>query len=135
VADLLTLAREFDLPPKWNGLLVSWNGWEPQIPAFVCGPGARKQRDCCSACASPHEPAINRGYVATSPLTTPAMLRRNEEQRDRLPLGQRHKVPSLALFRLHAYRCQDCRHDVVWDHDTDEWWDLDHTDYGPEGSR
>lgn len=133
MSDLLTLAREFDLPPKWNGLLVSWSGWEPQIPATICPPP--KTRDCCSACASPHPPATNRGYVATSPLVTPAMLRRNEEQRAALPLRERHHVPSLALFRLHAFRCQDCRHDVVWDTDTDEWWDLDHTDYGPEGSR
>ena len=24
--------------------------------------------------------------------------------------------------------------DFEWDEETDEWWDLDHTDYGPEGS-
>jgi len=135
VSDLLTLAREFDLPPKWNDCIVRWNGWEPQLDAIVCRRGTPQPRECCSACASPHPPATNRGYVALSPLTTPAMMLRNDEQRARLPIGQKHKVPGLVLFRLHAFRCQDCRHDVVWDIDTDEWWDLDHTDYGPEGSR
>lgn len=132
MSDLLTLTREFDLPPYWNGLLVSWTGWEPQIVPRLCR--RPKSRDCCSACASPARPAVARGYVATSPLVTPAQLARNEAARAALPPGSRHQVRSLVLLRLHAYRCQDCRHDVVWDHDDDSWWDLDHTDYGPTGS-
>ena len=133
MSDLLTLAREFDLPPKWNDCLVEWEGWKPQPVAHLCPPPRR--RDCCSGCGSPELPVVNRGYAATSALVTPAMLRRNKAARDRLGPGSLHHVPSVVLLRLYAYRCQDCRHDVVWDIDTDEWWDLDHTDYGPEGSR
>jgi len=37
------------------------------------------------------------------------------------------------LWRLLAYRCE-CGHDVVFNHETGEAWDLDPSDYGPEGS-
>lgn len=134
MADLLTLAREFDLPPKWNDCIVQWRGWEPEPTVLLCRRGKPAPRDCCSVCASPHPPVVNRGLVANSPLITPAMLKRNEDNRARLG-ALAHKDAPLAHWRLYAYRCQDCRHDVVWDTDTDEWWDLDHTDYGPEGSR
>lgn len=35
---------------------------------------------------------------------------------------------------LTAIRCAGCKLDTVWDHDTDEWWTLDHTDYDDSGS-
>lgn len=39
--------------------------------------------------------------------------------------------PGLLLF---AFRCQSCQLDTVWDKRTDEWWVLDDSDYGVEGS-
>jgi hypothetical protein len=64
---------------------------------------------------------------------TRAQWEYEEENRARLR-KLAHKRAQVALRRLDAIRCQDCRHDQVWDTDTDEWWDLDHTDYGTEGS-
>lgn len=44
--------------------------------------------------------------------------------------GYRDNIPGVLV----AFRCPDCLHDVVVDPHTDEWWDLDDSDYGPEGS-
>jgi hypothetical protein len=130
--DLLVLAREFDLPPRWDGLLVvQWTPWEPQPHAFICPPS--KARDCCPACASPEPRVHARGMVALRADLTRAQWEYEEENRARLR-KLAHKRAQVALWRLYAFRCQDCRHDQVWDTDTDEWWDLDHTDYGTEGS-
>lgn len=38
------------------------------------------------------------------------------------------------LINLTAYRCRHCGHDTVHDHLTDQWWDLDQTDYADIGS-
>jgi hypothetical protein len=132
VTDLLVLAREFDLPPKWDGLLVvKWTPWEAQTPAFICPPP--KTRPCCPGCGSPEPSVVCRGMVALRPDLTREQWEYEEENRARL--GKlAHKRKNVALWRLHAFRCQDCRLDSVCDTDTDEWWDLDHTDYGPEGS-
>lgn len=130
--DLFVATREHDMPPRWDGLAVRWTPWEPQLVGFICPPP--KTRPCCSRCGSPHPPVVARGYIARSAVVTPEMLAANDAARDRLPFGQRHRVKPLALLRLHAFRCQDCRHDEVWDRDTDELFDLDPTDYGDEGS-
>lgn len=133
MTDLLVLAREFDLPPRWDGLLVvQWTPWEAEPgPVFLCPPP--KTRASCPACASPHPSVHARGMVALRADLTRAQWEAEEVNRARL--GKlAHKRKPVALWRLRAYRCQDCRHDQVWDTDTDEWWDLDHTDYGPEGS-
>lgn len=130
--DLLTLLREHDLPPRWDGLATVWDGWETQIPAFVCPP---PKSSCCSACGSLATPVVNRGRVARVPAVTHDRIREHDDKRARLGAGNGHLAGRpVALYRLHAFRCPDCRHDVVWDVDTDEWFDLDHTDYGPEGS-
>jgi hypothetical protein len=38
------------------------------------------------------------------------------------------------LAQLSAFRCVDCRADVVWDRTADEWWDLEPADYLDQGS-
>ena len=63
----------------------------------------------------------------------PVLLAADGENRERLR-SLAHKRKSIALWRLYAFRCPDCRLDTVWDHDTDEWWTLDHTDYSDAGS-
>lgn len=68
-----------------------------------------------------------------SPATTQDDIDADRENR-RLLGAAAYRRKNLALWRLHAFRCTDCKHDVVWDRDTDEWWTLDHTDYGDEGS-
>lgn len=137
MSDLLTLARENDLPPKWNGLAVLWRGWE-YVPAgtFICPP---PKIDVCEGCGMPTTergfPAwsTNRGLVAVASFLTHDDLRYEEENRARLGRIV-HKRKPRALYRLTVFRCHSCALDTVWDHDTDEMWNLDHTDYGNEGS-
>ncbi len=71
--------------------------------------------------------------VARRPSITQADLGYDAENRRRL--GRlAYKRPLLAVMRLRAFRCPDCKRDEVWDIETDEWWDLDDSDYGDEGS-
>jgi hypothetical protein len=138
--DLLALLREYDLPPRWDGRAVWWDGWRLPLDGaqvFICGPGARHLRTrACEACGSQAAPSTSRGHVARIGATTVERWRERCEAWARLPAGERHrlgKYPS-GVIELHAFRCPDCRTDLVWDQLADEWWTLDHTDYGPEGS-
>lgn len=112
MTDLLTLAREHDLPPKWDGVVVRWRGWRtlPDARIFICPPP--KEIDHCKNCGSIAQSRINYGH------------------RTVFLAGKDRDAGSLT-----AYRCPDCLHDLVEDETTGEWFDLDHTDYGPEGSR
>lgn len=138
--DLLTLLREHDLPPKWDGRAVWWEGWHLPLDGshvFICGRGAQHLRtSVCEACGSQAAPATNRGHVARVPATTVERWHERCEAWARLPLGSRHLLPKhpSGVIELHAFRCPDCRADLVWDQPADEWWALDHTDYGSEGS-
>lgn len=135
MTDLLTLLREHDLPPRWDGLAVVWDGWHMPDPGpvFICPPRAVRA-DCCVGCGSTAVQPSNRGRVARVPAVTHERIREVDAQRDRLPERERHRVKGLALYRLYAYRCPDCQFDTVWDTETGEWWTLDHTDYGDDGS-
>lgn len=103
--------RAHDLPPRWDGFGVEWHGWEYLPPAFLCPPPPPQ---CCRTCGAP--PAVkgfpttlvNRGYV--------------------------ERLNGHPQFRLHVFRCQVCRHDVVTDTVTGGTWDLDDSDYGDDGS-
>ncbi|WP_426243723.1 hypothetical protein [Nocardioides sp. LHG3406-4] len=135
--DLLTMLRVHDLPPTWDGLAVLWSGWEYASPGlFICPPPLR---EVCEGCGLPTTergfPAwsTNRGLVAVSAVLTHDDLRYEEENRARLGALAHRRKPR-ALFRLHAFRCHSCSLDDIWDTDTDEWWTLDHTDYGDDGS-
>ena len=128
--------REFDLPRFWDGLAVVWDGWEPPHTGlmFICPPTSAG-RSCCPACGSQAQASRNHGRVARVPAVTHEAIAADDANRERLPLMLRGKRRSKALVRLFAFRCPDCRHDVVHDVDTDQVWDLDLSDYGPEGSR
>ena len=140
--DLLTLLRAHDLPPRWDGHAVWWEGWHregwhregwhPGIgPVFICPPPRRPL--CCEGCGSLAEPVSYRGLVAVWASLTPEDIEREEENRRRLG-SLAHKRKRRAYWRLRAYRCPDCKLDTVWDIDTDDWWTLDHTDYSDDGS-
>lgn len=132
MTDLLTGLRAHDLPPRWDGLAVVWDGWHPQLPAFICPPP--KLPDCCRRCGSITQAVINRGRVARVPAVTHDAIEAADDRRDRLPTGERHRIKAKALLRLYAFRCPDCKHDQVLDIDSNELWDLDDTDYGDDGS-
>lgn len=131
MTDLLTMLREHDLPPRWDGLAVVWDGWCRPAPAFICPP---HDNDRCEGCGSTASAVHNRGRVARVPAVTHDRIRQVDDARDRLPVREQHRVPAKALHRLVAFRCPDCHLDVVHDHDTDQTWTLDHTDYGHDGS-
>lgn len=139
MTDLLTLLREHDLPPKWDGLAVLWRGWEyQQAGVFLCPPPTPRE-DRCGGCKEPLTErgfpvqSVNKGLVAVSSVLTHDDLRYEEDNRERL--GRlAHKRKPRALWRLYVWRCPNCRLDTVWDTDTDEWFDLDETDYSDAGS-
>lgn len=117
------------LPPLWDGMPIVWDGWESTLDMRICPPVL----SCCSACGSLARQAMNRGRVAISSVVTHQMIAARDAERDRLPPREAHRRKCLALYRLAAFRCPDCHHDQVLE-DGVHWWDLDESDYQPEGS-
>lgn len=115
--------RTHDLPPRWDGLQVQWEGWRDIGAIFICPPPKRPER--CPFCASDQAPRINFGRIWTDPATAPAAI-----GKARLHNG-RHLVGTLT-----AFRCPDCNRDRVLDSigSSGKWWDLDETDYTDDGS-
>lgn len=123
--------RPHDLPPFWDGRAVLWDGWRaPDLTMFICPP---PKPECCRACGTMARPVTNRGHVARWPAITHKQITDADDRSARLPHGLKHKINPLAYYELTAFRCPDCRHDTVLDHDG-QLWDLDETDYHDEGS-
>lgn len=138
MTDLLAMLREHDLPPRWDGHAVVWSEWEYARPGvFICPP---PPPEVCAGCGMPTTErgfpcwSVAKGYRADSPTLTHADHAVEETARARLPVLVQDKLPRHWWIELHAHRCHHCHLDTVWDTTTDEWWTLDHTDYGPEGS-
>lgn len=95
-----------DLPPRWDGLDVTWSGWRATT-AHICPP----LREACTSCGCLEWPTVNIGHI-------------------NLGLNRRGRQ----TFRvLTAFRCVECGADHVLD-DKGVMWDLDLTDYGDAGS-
>lgn len=94
-----------DLPPKWDGHPVTWDGWEGG-EIFICPPPTDQDRACAQC-----------GVVDSQ--------RKN--------MGRTFKDGIVHHF-LHAKRCRHCNHDTVYDLRADKLWDLDPSDYSDEGS-
>lgn len=125
--------REFDLPPFWDGRPVVWDGWRTDRDLILLCPVVPPE--CCPACGSLQSPVANRGRLATSALVTHERIAEATAARNRLPFDLRHKIRPLAYYELVAHRCMDCLHDQVSELGPGgATWDLDATDYGPEGS-
>src|SRR5690349_10788516 len=107
--DLLVLAREYDLPPRWDGGPVEWEPWQPATPMFICPPP--DDMGACDHCGSLEERITAKGIVT--------------------PLPGVHRIGG---HQLRAFRCPDCQHDRVWDSLTDDVFDLGPEDYGESGS-
>lgn len=101
--------KEFDLPPKWDGIEVTWKGWQ-DLPVTSLD-FHLKDRHVCTRCGSTQRPVLNRGLVDSTV-----------------------KGVTWPIIRFFAYRCPECRLDTVHDTRRDEWWDLDTTDYTSFGS-
>lgn len=100
--------RHHDLPPRWDGLPVTWGDWKDAGTVFICPPP--KKADSCSRCGStaPHRMAC--GRIQAEPATDLSVI-----------------------GIITAFRCKDCDHDHVLDHAGNQW-DLDPSDYTDEGS-
>lgn len=104
-----TLRLVRDLPAKWDGTPVRWREWrDVWSSADIHWP-----REACS-CGSTARPLRAGGTVLT-------------------PSAEHGRAPSWPLW-LHAQRCPDCQHDVIYDARTGETWDLGPEDYGRDGS-
>lgn len=97
------------LPVAWDGVPVKWGPWEPAPHIFICPP---PEPTPCPGC----------GIITT----------RSTSRGRRVYTGNVR-----ALFKnpgvLIAHRCTRCGHDSVLD-ERGLLWDLDFTDYGPDGS-
>lgn len=101
-----------DLPPKWDGVPVTWRGWQ----VFESSMDFHLTLDqlACDKCGGLGEGTlINTG---TRPNTEP------------------EEGGPTQLRNITAFRCPHCGHDSIWDMATDLHWDLDPNDYGDEGS-
>jgi hypothetical protein len=100
-----------DLPVSWDGVPIEWSPWSGPL-VNLCAKGWRAKDRTASCCGTLVQPTTSIG-VEVDPPTPAGIVRRR--------------------YRLMAFRCS-CGHDEVHDIATDEWWDLDETDYGPGGS-
>lgn len=130
--DLFVATRSYDLPPKWDGRPVDWSEWRPARELFICPPPPREP---CRECKSTAPSLFNVGVVQPLPGETFEVDRVKRTKSGREYVSGKVAKPAWPLVRLHLFRCPDCLHDTVFDTVTDEWWDLDPSDYEPEGSR
>jgi hypothetical protein len=113
--------RAHDLPPSWDGVPVEWGEWAEMVEPFICPPP--KDPRCCPQCGSTKTPNRARGKRVVP-------FGDNVVRLGRARLRPReHRAPDLV-----ALRCPACEHDTVWDMVTNEWWDLDDSDYLDGGS-
>lgn len=123
----------FPLPVAWDGRRVEWSREKPiEGTFFICPPPKDPER--CSKCRSAAGVITYRGLVIPNPGDTVE----GEALRARWRNGRiepvREQLPAHAVVGLIAWRCRDCMHDVVWELETGQQWDLGPEDYGPEGS-
>jgi hypothetical protein len=97
--------REHDLPPRWDGHAITWRGWR-QLETSMRFHLPLSEL-ACRRCGLLEEQLVNRGRF--------------------------DDVDGDLREPLTAFRCPGCQHDQVLA--GDELWDLDETDYGPDGSR
>lgn len=98
--------NKHDLPPRWDGVPVTWGPWQSPRVMFICPP---PPPDPCAACG---------------------LIRPRAEA-----VGKRTSRFG-RYSPLYAFRCTHCGHDVVDDQQTGELWDLEPgIDYGDWGSK
>ena len=111
-----------DLPPRWDGQAVVWNGWQ-RMPVMLC---MLPDDSCCEACGSDKNRSLCFGLLADDDGMTARDVRTNDAA-CRVGATTRR-----SWIRLTAYRCPDCGHDQV--DDGEDVWNLDPDDYTDAGS-
>jgi len=134
---LVPTVADRPLPALWDGRRVVWDELTDQLPTTLDLHLTKAQRAeaACTGCGTPDSDALM-SVGTVHPL--PGDLMESSVPRKSKRTGRTLHVPTMVaahpLRRLHLTRCKTCGLDVVWDTQTDEWWDLDASDYGPEGS-
>ena len=119
--------RAHDLPPRWDGRRVEWTEWETFRTTMVY----HGRSTACVLCLSVDEAMVTSGGILAEPGEV-VPIRRPRTAYDAL-VNQRAEKRGAWIGVLYAFRCRECGHDQVLDGD-DNWWDLEDSDYGDEGS-
>lgn len=131
-APLRLVYSRHDLPPSWDGQPVEWDEMSDDDHRSTIILHAPAAALACHKCGSVDEPRISWGK--RPPESPTFSTTRTKTTRT----GRKYEVPceveAWAVRDLIAARCRHCLHDVVTDTRTGESWDLDASDYGPEGS-
>ena len=111
------------LPTAWDGRSVKWDRWESAAEKlFICPPPETEHCEC----GSTSRPFTSRGLRDPDPKLV--------QRLERVPRIERRIRLAYPTYSLYAFRCRDCGVVEVWDIESDEWWTLDESDYGPTGS-
>ncbi len=94
-----------DLPPAWDGVPVTWTDWELQPDTTMRFHDVAGD-GLCAKCGTLGRQLTCRGTTDVHP----------------------------GVIRFVTNRCLHCGHDVVLDLHDDTFYDLEPTDYGPDGS-
>lgn len=113
--DSAAVHRRF--PVAWDGHTIRWGRPDSPLVELVL---SHPVPEPCGRCGR------TRHLVAGGSYTD------GEREFWRDDAGQLHS--HVAYHRITLFRCWQCGHDEVLEHDSRTMWDLDDTDYGPEGS-
>lgn len=128
---LVSPRRKFDLPPKWDGLIVDWGHWSETRTTLALH---MKPEDlACRECGSVDESMVCHGRRRPEPGTV-EKVPVPKRTRSGKPYTRMEEHPARAVMDLAVFRCRHCEVDHVWDMRTDEWWKLEPEDYTAEGS-
>lgn len=120
-----------DLPPLWDGIPVEWSEWSQARSTLILH--VPPESMACDQCGVVDESMVNWGK---RPPETPTFT--GTRTKTTKKSGRKYdvvcEVPAWDIRDIYAARCRHCGHDQVTDLRTDEVWDLDESDYAPEGS-
>ena len=124
----LPFARDFDLPPMWDGDRIVWEGWQADPPSTL---DYHLKPEPCPACGLFEPHTVNLGVIWSKPRVRPFRRARTYAEAALNSAADRKGTPIGWLF---AYRCTGCRFDQVYECNTKQMWDLDESDYHAFGS-
>lgn len=119
-----------DLPPFWDGVPVKWDAWSDFRTSLAYHLPADQM--ACDQCGGVDEVLIAWGLRPSAEAT--CLTTKTKTTKSGRTYEAQVEVPAWPVRDIYAARCRHCGHDRVTDTRTDEVWDLDETDYVPEGS-
>lgn len=131
VSPLQLVPAVHDLPPAWDGVLVTWGEWSSGRSTLAHHVPADQL--ACDECGTVDEKTVNFGRRPPEPGATFKADRRKRTRTGHI-YSVTEEVPAWPVKDLFAFRCRHCGHDTISDERTGETWDLDASDYGDTGS-